>query len=101
MYTREQRIQTSLSNLSNYIEGFDVYNSLFLQRISDPSLEREKYQITVYEFRPDLIARDFYGDSEYMGILLAQVRISLVNLKRGVVLNLLPKKTIDSIIANL
>ena len=101
MYTKEQKIQNSLTNLSNYIEGFDVYNSLFLQKISDPTLEREKYQITVHEFRPDLMAQDFYGSAEYMGILLVQARVDLKSLKRGVVLELLPKKTIDNIISGM
>lgn len=100
MYTKEQKIQNS-TNLGNYIEGFDVYNSLFLQKISDPSLEREKYQITVHEFRPDLMAQDFYGSAEYMGILLVQARVDLKSLKRGVVLELLPKKTIDNIISGM
>lgn len=101
MYTREQKIQNSLTNLSNYIEGFDVYNSLFLQKISDPTLAREKYQITVHEFRPDLMAQDFYGSAEYMGILLVQARVDLKSLRRGVVLELLPKKTIDNIISGM
>ena len=101
MYTKEQKIQNSLTNLSNYIEGFDVYNSLFLQKISDPTLEREKYHITVHEFRPDLMAQDFYGSAEYMGILLVQARVDLKSLKRGVVLELLPKKTIDNIISGM
>lgn len=101
MYTKEQKIQNSLTNLSNYIEGFDVYNSLFLQKISDPTLEREIYQITVHEFRPDLMAQDFYGSAEYMGILLVQAKVDLKSLKRGVILELLPKKTIDNIISGM
>lgn len=101
MYKKQQKIQSSITNLSNYVEGFDVYNSYFLQRISDPSLYREKYQITVHEFRPDLMALDFYGDSEYMGILLVQTKLGIENLRRGVILELIPKKTIDSIISGL
>lgn len=101
MYTKKQKIQSNESNLSNYIEGFDVYNSLFLQKISDPSLKRLKYEITVNEFRPDLIAYDFYGNSEYMGFLMAQIKIPLKNLKRGVIISLLPKETIDNIISSL
>ena len=101
MYKRPQKIITSQSNLSNYIEGFDVYNSWFLQKISDQSLEREKYQITVHEFRPDLMAQDFYGDSGYMGILLVQTKVGIESLKRGVVLELIPKNIIDSIISEM
>jgi hypothetical protein len=47
------------------------------------------------------MAQDFYGSSEYMGILLVQARVDLKSLKRGVVLELLPKKTIDKIISEL
>lgn len=101
MYKKQQKVQVSLTNLGNYIEGIDVYNSWFLQRISDINLTREKYQITVYEYRPDLIAQDFYGDSSYMGILLAQIKIGLQDLKRGVVLELLPKTTVDNIISSM
>ncbi len=101
MYKREQKIQNSVSELSNYIEGFDVYNSLFLQRISNPNLTREKYRITVHEYRPDLMALDFYGDSSYMGILLVQAKRRLTGLGRGVVLELLPKNIIDNIISGL
>lgn len=101
MYKKQQKIQSSDTNLSNYIEGFDVYNSYFLYLISDPSLTRELYQITVNEFRPDLIALDFYGDSDYTGILMAQVKIGIESLKRGVVLELIPKNIIDNIISEI
>ena len=101
MYKKKQKIISSQTNLSNYIDGFDVYNSLFLQRINDPNLSRKEYQITTNEYRPDLIARDFYGDAGYMGILLAQTKARLQDLKRGLVLSLLPKATIDNIISNL
>lgn len=101
MYKKQQRIQSSETALSNYIDGVDAYNSYFLQRLSDQSFYREDYQITVYEFRPDLIAKDFYGSSDYMGILLAQTKLSLVDFRRGVVLSLLPKSTIDRIISEM
>lgn len=101
MYKKKQKIQKSNTELSNYIEGFDVYNSLFLKRISSSTLTRETYIVTVNEFRPDLIALDFYGDSNYMGILLAQIKIGLEQLKRGTILELLPKDTIDYIISNM
>jgi hypothetical protein len=101
MYKKQQKIQSSITNLSNYVEGFDVYNSWFLQKLGDQSLRREKYQITVYEYRPDLIAEDFYGDPNYMGILMSQIRIKLENLKRGVILELIPKEIIDNIISSM
>ena len=101
MYKKKQRIISDETELSNYIDGFDIYNSLIIQKLADPSLQREFYEITVHEFRPDLIAEDFYGDPDYMGLLLIQVRVPITSLRRGVVLKLLPKETVDSIISNL
>ena len=45
MYTRPKRIYTNLKNLEHYIEGEDVYNSLLLFYLQDPSLETEEYTI--------------------------------------------------------
>ena len=89
MCAKESRIIGARENLSNYIEGEDVYNSLFLHIINDPTIERSLYQITVYEYRPDLIARDFYGSEDYLGILLVQVGINLEQYKKGTVLSLI------------
>ena len=47
------------------------------------------------------MALDFYGDSRYMGVLMAQTKVDLSSLRRGVVLKLLPKETIDRIISEL
>lgn len=101
MYAKESRIIGARENLSNYIEGEDVYNSLFLHIINDPTIERSLYQITVYEYRPDLIARDFYGSEDYLGILLVQVGINLEQYKKGTVLSLIPKSIIDGVLANM
>jgi hypothetical protein len=101
MYRKKSKIVSTYENLGNYIDGFDVYNSLFLQRIANPTLAREKYIITVYEYRPDLIAKDYYGSTSYMGILLAQIKLTVDQLERGVILELLPKTTIESIINSL
>lgn len=101
MYAKESRIIGARENLSNYIEGEDVYNSLFLHIINDPTIERSLYQITVYEYRPDLIARDFYGSEDYLGILLVQVGLSLEQYKKGTVLSLIPKSIIDGVLANM
>ena len=101
MYRKKSKIVNTSENLGNYIDGFDVYNSLFLQRITNPLLKRENYTITVYEYRPDLIARDYYGSTSYMGILLAQTKLTVEQLEKGVILSLLPKATIESIISSL
>ena len=101
MYSKNSRLINSVEDLSNYVEDFDIYNSYFLYLISDPSLIREDYQIKVYSYRPDLIARDFYGSEKYLGILMAQTKLRLDGFKKGTILSLIPKKTIDEIIKNL
>lgn len=101
MYRKKSKIINTIENLGNYIDGFDVYNSLFLYRLNNQSLTRENYLITIHEYRPDLIARDYYGSTSYMGILLAQTKLTIDQFKKGVVLNLLPKSTIESIISSL
>ena len=101
MYRKKSKIVSNTENLGNYIEDFDIYNSLFLYKLSDQGLPREDYEITVYEFRPDLIARDYYGSTSYMGILLAQTKLTLTQFKKGLILHLLPKSIIDGIINTL
>lgn len=101
MYRKKSKLINNIENLGNYIDGFDVYDSLFLNRINNQSLTRENYLITVHEYRPDLIARDYYGSVSYMGILLAQTKMTVDQFKKGVVLSLLPKTTIESIISSL
>lgn len=101
MYTRGDRIITNKSEVSNYVEGLDFFNSKFLYELSRPELSREIYEITVYEYRPDLIARDFYGDVSYQGIVMLQATGGLLGLKRGNKILLVPKVKVDSIIQNL
>ena len=101
MYRKADKITRSVIDPSNYIDGFDIYNSKFLAQINDPDLQRNFYEVRVNEYRPDLIAQDFYGSSDYMGILLLQTKMTLGDFKRGTVLSLLPKETIDSIIKNI
>ena len=101
MYTKQSRLVGEKENLSNYVEGVDVYNSLFLHVLSDPSINKIPYQITVHEYRPDLIAKDIYGSPNYIGILMAQIGIGLSQLTRGTVLYVIPKEAIDTLIRNI
>ena len=101
MYKRENKIIGSIENLSNYVEGVDVYNSELLHLMNDPELSKVPYEITVYEYRPDLIARDFYSSESYLGLLLIQTGLSLDQYTRGTVIYLLPKATLDALISNL
>ena len=101
MYTRSKKIIENKTELGNYIEGFDVYNSLFLREILNPSLTRVEYKINNYELRPDLIAQDFYGSTDYTAILMIQSSLKLEDLRKGETLYLLPKDVVDSIINNM
>ena len=101
MYRKKSKIVNTSENLGNYIEDFDVYNSLFLYKLSDQSLTRDDYMITVHEYRPDLIAQDYYGSASYMGIVLAQTKLTIEQFKKGTILKLLPKSVIEGIINSL
>lgn len=98
MYSKENKVYTGLSGVENYIKDNDVYNSKLLLLMSDPSVEREKFTILKHQYRPDLIAKDFYGDESYEGLLLIQSALSLSDYYEGAVLELIPKKTLDSIL---
>lgn len=101
MFKKEKRIIGTKQNLNNYVEGYDVYNSYFLHVITDPTITKTPYEITVYEYRPDLIAEEFYGSKDYLGILLVQTGLSLEQYTRGTILELIPKYTIDLAIGNM
>lgn len=101
MYIKEQKIISSIEDVSNYIEGYDIYNSTFLSLLYNTTEPKEKYEITVYEFRPDLICKDFYGSESYYGIFLLQTKKLITEFRKGVILELLPKSVVDNIIRRL
>lgn len=101
MYKKVSRILNSVNGLGNYIENNDVYNSELLLKLSDPTIEKELYEIKLYQYRPDLIAKDYYGDSSYEGLLILQVARSLSGYYKGALLELIPKDLLDRIISNL
>lgn len=101
MYTKETKLFTGLSRLENYIQENDVYNSKLLLYLSDPSIEREEYEILSNKYRPDQIALDYYGDSSYEGLLILQAACPLSGFTEGTILYLIPKATLDSILSNL
>ena len=98
MYRRSKKIIENKIELGNYIEGFDLYNSLFLRELLNPSLPRIEYKIVNYELRPDLIALDFYGSTDYTAILIISTGVKVEELRKGKTLYLLGKDIIDSII---
>lgn len=100
MYTRPPLISASKLNLDNYIQGNDVFNSELLYHLSNPRIPRVPYQIGTNQFRPDLIAKDFYGSAEYLPILLIQTP-GIEYLVKGNTLWLIPKAKIEEILANI
>lgn len=101
MYNKPTKYTYTSEELSNYIEGNDVYNSSFLSIISNSAITRETYVISEFEYRPDLIAAEVYGSSSYEGILILQTGLTLDKFIKGKRLELIPKKTLDSILNNL
>lgn len=101
MFSKESRIIDNKQNLSNYISGFDIYNSLLLVKLSDPDIKREDYEITTHVFRPDLIAKDYYGSEDYSGFVILQAARGLEMYTKGSILQLIPKIQLDIILKNM
>jgi hypothetical protein len=98
MYTKPQRLISKIENLGNYVEGFDIYNSKFLSMILDPKIERVDFTIQTSQFRPDLIAKRFYGDESYMGLVIVQSRKSLNEFTEGTTIQLIPKNKLEELL---
>lgn len=101
MYKSKNTITNGLWDLSNYIDNIDIYNSLLLNKLSNPGLTRELYEIKTYQFRPDLIAKDYYESENYMGLVILQTGLTLSNFTRGTILNLIVKRELDNILGEL
>lgn len=101
MYSKENKIFSGLSKLENYIEGNDIYNSKLLFLLGDPNIIRNEYKILNYQYRPDLIAKDFYGDVSYLGLLILQTGLPLSEYKIGRSLQLIPKESLDILLSSL
>ena len=101
MYSRAKIVSSGLEDIVNYISGSDVYNSKLIELLKDPGLEREEYEITTFEYRPDLIAQEVYGSTDYEGLLMIQTGTTLINYKRGETLMLIPKNSLDSLLRSI
>lgn len=101
MYKRDSKIVSNIQNISNYIFEYDVFNSTLLYYLTDPRIEWENYEIINNEYRPDLIARDYYGSSSYTGLVVLMASISLTSYTKGTVIKLIPKITLDNILSNI
>lgn len=96
MYKKSKSVSANKMDLSNYVENNDIYNSSLLSILKD--LDKEDYLIKTFEYRPDLIAKDIYGSSDYMGILVLTCGISLENYEKGRIIQVIPKTKIDYIL---
>ena len=101
MYSRAKIVSSGLEDIVNYISGSDVYNSKLIELLKDPGLEREEYEITTFEYRPDLIAQEVYGSTNYEGLLMIQTGTTLINYKRGETLMLITKDSLDSLLRSI
>ena len=101
MYSKENRIFSGTSKLENYIEDTDIYNSKLLFFLGDPNIQRTDYTILNYQYRPDLIARDFYGDVSYSSFIILQTGLPLSFFTIGRTIQLIPKDTLENILNSL
>ena len=101
MYTKSGKIIKNQTEISNYILDTDIYNSKLLYQLSDPNLEKVSFEIKIYEYRPDLIAKEFYGSTDYTPYVLLSSGLKLEHLKKGAVISLVPKNILDNIIKSI
>jgi hypothetical protein len=79
------------------MEGADIFDSALLYNLSlNPYLTKESYVVTENWYRPDLIAKDFYGDTRYESFVILQAG-SIRNIKPGVTLKLVTRKDIEKL----
>jgi len=99
---RRKNLSTNKYGIENYIDGNDIYNSKLQSLISsDPSSERVSYKIEQYEYRPDLICKDFYGSLDYYGLFLLTCGAEIDDFWIGNVLHLIPRGTLNTFIASI
>jgi hypothetical protein len=101
MFKLSNRIRVNRSDISNYIEDTDIYNSKLLDLISQGDFDRVDYTIKNDGYRPDLISLDFYGESKYYGLFLLTCGATFDDFYEGNTLRLLPKETLDVLINSL
>jgi hypothetical protein len=101
MYSKANKVSSGIEDVVNYISGCDVYNSKLIEQLRDPSLPREQYEIKTFEYRPDLIAQEVYGSTDYEGLLMIQTGSTLTNFKKGTTLTLIPKSNLDSLLRSI
>lgn len=101
MFTRQRSFVKSDNTSPNlFIEGNSIFASELLHKI-DKCTDRERYLVTRFEHRADLIAKDIYGDEKYSWLLLYMNRLGVDDIIRGVTLQYILKPQLDAIIDTL
>lgn len=99
---RRKNISANRYGIENYIEGTDIYNSKLQNLLAaDSSIEREPYRIEQYEYRPDLICKDFYGSIDYYGLFLLTCGAEISDLWLGNIIYLIPKSILNTFIVSI
>lgn len=101
MFSKSKDLKNSRQDFSNYVDGYDIYNSRIFDLLKEHDGERILYEIHVNEFRPDLIAKDLYGSSVYLGFLYISAGLGLENYKKGAIISVYPKYVIEEVINSL
>lgn len=97
MYNRSENVVKNNNAINNFIEGVDIYNSSLLYKLN--SVEKISYIIPEgFQYRPDLIAKELYGNERLQGYVLIQSGLSLDQLKQGTKLELANLNTLKSLI---
>lgn len=105
MYTRSKSILVS-NNISpeKFIESIDDHNDIAnstLLHLIDTEDHRNIYEITKYECRIDLIAKEIYGSEKYSWLLLYMNRKSINELVRGVKLEYIPITRLEVLLTSI
>jgi hypothetical protein len=99
MFTRnKENFISKDDDLSTYIDGVDVFNSVLLDKIRDAHSERVPYEIRTFEYRPDLICEELYNDVDLLGLFMLSCGVSLSDLKKGAIIQVLPRDVLIRIL---
>jgi hypothetical protein len=85
--------------IENINDVSDLANSDLLYKLDQEMESRRYYEITRYEYRIDLIAREIYGDIDYSWILMYINRLDVTDLVRGRKIQYIPPDILDEIIS--
>jgi len=93
--TEEHDPALSGFELENGIQGADIFDSALLYNLTlDRELDRIDYVVKSNWYRPDLIAKEFYGDARYEAFIILQAG-SIQNIRPGAIIKLIRKENLD------